>query len=102
MRLTQRPFRQPRGWKPPTRKAFDPALGEVGSWVTFEQPRPYYTVEGVPIGTYDVTVTGQVWATISGGIRARVWVADGTTYHDVAVSTLSAAATATQEPLLAA
>lgn len=86
LNLPQRPFRQPRGWKAPTYKAFDPAHGEVGSWVTMNGG----------------LVTGQVWAVIAGGKRPRVYVADGTTYHEAFVSDLRPAVVVEQPELIAA
>ena len=86
--ITGSVFRKPRMWRMPTTRPFDPALGEVGSWVTFTD-------------WADREVTGQVWAEIIGGLRARVWVADGNRYHDMAVSSLSAAVEV-EQPTLAA
>ena len=53
------------------RKAFDPQLGDLGSWVT------------LPDGT-----TGQVWSIARGGKRPEVIVADGTSYRRHLVSDL--------------
>jgi hypothetical protein len=58
---------------------FDPALGEIGSWVSFP-------------GLNGVTVTGQVWSIVSGGKHPTVCVADGVTFHSpLPVSSLSPA-----------
>lgn len=84
-------------WKRPTAKAFDPAVGDVGSWVTW-QPTRYepvydhtgtYTLYGqgrhVPDGD---EMSGQVWSISKGGKSPRVFVADGARWHDVAVADL--------------
>lgn len=66
----------PRGPVTRSRKPFDPAVGEVGSWVTAEG------TSGLPVwGVRPDPVSGQVWARSSE--RGFVWVVDsaGRAFH---------------------
>lgn len=91
--LKQRPTYRPiKPWRPPSPRPFDPALGEVGSWVRWQpvryeatHPDGSWSGRHVPDGP---ELTGQVWSTVRGGRDPRVIVADGRNWHELAVCEL--------------